>query len=603
MELDCWNYDLRHFVPSLAMHAVVVCAFTAVLLVLSYLSSSHLTTTAQQAPFSNETRCDLRKYHNLHLGEACVYVGNGPSLNRMDFAFMRHFNVVMGVNKIFLGTKRFGWNPLYYVAVNRFVVEQSRAQIVALPARAKFLSESTKNWFEGVDANIEFVRFTYTDRNASLRCKSSYAAFCYDICDGIHEGATVTYASLQLLYYMGCKLVYLIGVDHSFSQAGKENSVQLLAGPDMNHFDPSYFSGLAWNLADLNDSEAHYRVAKEVFAADNRAIIDATEGGRLQVFEKVDHRAIVRDPWVGLRRTLHRRLGVVIQLPLDQVDRLEWVIRQLWRHKDFYPCKQGGIPVDADLVFWVPAYPNGSWLTHEQGNGWKIRLRRAVYYSHSMDLIPANCFKSVRFLSANLSDLLREANSRSWTNEPFLGKNHMLYKIFQTNEIISRYSYVLPLHADTVPLRRGWLEEAYAQTWHPHDFWMKGSRKYLYPGVQASCASAKTTRRVLTEFGTGCEYDAYSDLGLYSTEEMFLKQLKYLFSLGSVTFAGVIPLATALTLPNEAGLLSRHAFENRIVSSPLIVELCSVSNLTDVLSAMPFTYLLFPGKHIARFPS
>ena len=37
----------------------------------------------------------------------------------------------------------------------------------------------------------------------------------------MNEGYTVTHYSLQVLYYLGCQTVYIIGMDHSFQQSGK----------------------------------------------------------------------------------------------------------------------------------------------------------------------------------------------------------------------------------------------------------------------------------------------------------------------------------------------------------------------------------------------
>ena len=37
----------------------------------------------------------------------------------------------------------------------------------------------------------------------------------------LNEGWTVTYWSLQVLYYIGCQQVVIVGMDHSFQQSGK----------------------------------------------------------------------------------------------------------------------------------------------------------------------------------------------------------------------------------------------------------------------------------------------------------------------------------------------------------------------------------------------
>ena len=146
------------------------------------------------------------------------------------------------------------------------------------------------------------------------------ACFC-DPSRAYVEGNTVTYASLQVLYHLGCGRVYLVGVDHHFVQSGAENSAQLLQGADPNHFAPEYFAvrginrsmhscsylrpsnhapfgsshqNMTWDLADLASSEHHYGLARERFAADGREIVDLTVGGKLTVFRTADYRELFK---------------------------------------------------------------------------------------------------------------------------------------------------------------------------------------------------------------------------------------------------------------------------------------------------------------------
>jgi hypothetical protein len=60
-------------------------------------------------------------------------------------------------------------------------------------------------------------------------------------------------------------------------------------GDDPNHFSGKYFGkGFRWQLPDLEGSERAYRMARAAFEADGRKVVDATVGGKLTVFEKVD---------------------------------------------------------------------------------------------------------------------------------------------------------------------------------------------------------------------------------------------------------------------------------------------------------------------------
>ena len=169
----------------------------------------------------------LEIYKNRHLGERCVIVCNGPSLNKMDLSFLKN-EICFGLNKIYLGFKKFHFYPKYYVAVNQKVLLQSVTEIKALTS-VKFLSARCGDLFQ--QNSLTHIVDT----------SNPPARFCQDITNGLEEGGTVTYAALQVAFYLGLKDVIIIGMDHRFDYSGKPNQSSFLEGPDKNHFCSSYF--------------------------------------------------------------------------------------------------------------------------------------------------------------------------------------------------------------------------------------------------------------------------------------------------------------------------------------------------------------------------
>ena len=220
----------------------------------------------------------LGQFHNLHQGESCVIVCNGPSLNRMDLRFLRQHTVI-GLNKIHLGLEQFGFEPTYLVAVNPKVVEQAREAIAALPAIRFIGARAAGHLEEG-------------PRTFHVPILSPPVTFSTDICKGLREGGTVTHAALQIAYYMGFSKVVIIGMDHRFTYHGAPHEAHVMEGPDPNHFSPEYFRGQVWDNPDLARSEASYKVAREVYEAAGRQIVDATLDGACPVFEKADYRTV-----------------------------------------------------------------------------------------------------------------------------------------------------------------------------------------------------------------------------------------------------------------------------------------------------------------------
>lgn len=223
----------------------------------------------------------LAAFHNRHQGERAVLVCNGPSLNHMDTRFLRK-HICFGLNKIYLGFKKFGFYPRYYVAVNDLVIEQAAAPIKALNC-VKFISQRNA-------AHVPESALTHY-----IRTHSPPHKFCKDITQGVNEGYTVTYAALQVAYYMGFKEVVIVGMDHRFSYQGQPNETRLMQGDDPNHFDPAYFGGQRWDNPDLAHSEESYRLARQVFEADGRRIVDATLNGACTAFEKQPYTQVFKN--------------------------------------------------------------------------------------------------------------------------------------------------------------------------------------------------------------------------------------------------------------------------------------------------------------------
>jgi hypothetical protein len=224
----------------------------------------------------------LGRYRDIHEGERCFVIGNGPSLNKMDLSPLAH-EVTFGLNRIYLLFDRLGFGTSYYVAINELVLEQFAADIERL-SMPKFV-----RW--------EHRRFLHPSSDLMYIRWRPGPSFSHDIRHGAWGGATVTYMALQLAYFMGFQQVVLIGVDHSFKTKGQPHKEVLSTGDDPNHFAPNYFgTGVRWHLPDPETSELAYQLGRQNFEAEGRSILDATVGGKLDVFPKVSYEHIITTP-------------------------------------------------------------------------------------------------------------------------------------------------------------------------------------------------------------------------------------------------------------------------------------------------------------------
>ena len=210
-------------------------------------------------------------------GQACVIIGNGPSMKGFDLSRLEGVTTFC-LNRGYLLWEEQGRRPDYLVSVNRLVIEQFSDQLQAV-GTTLFTPWLMRHSFAADNDDVIFFEERWDD------------AFMKDARQGVASLATVTNTTLQIAWYMGFTTVVLIGVDHRFSASDKGNPHELIVqeGDDADHFHPDYFApGTRWHLPDLIQSERGYSLAKQVYEADGRCIIDATAGGHLQIFEKRD---------------------------------------------------------------------------------------------------------------------------------------------------------------------------------------------------------------------------------------------------------------------------------------------------------------------------
>ena len=230
-------------------------------------------------PWRRESRRRLAALKDTRKGERCFIIGNGPSLNHTDLSKLCNEST-FGLNRIYLLFPKLGFSTTFYLSMNDLVIEQCAEDILNLPI-PKFLTWRSRRFLNPTE-DTHFLYTTYTGPK-----------FARDVTGRLWEGATVTYVALQLAYHMGFEKVILIGVDHNFVTRGDANKVVTSQGDDPNHFAPNYFGkGFKWQLPDLETSERAYRMARQVYESDNRQVLDATVGGKLSVFPKVDFESL-----------------------------------------------------------------------------------------------------------------------------------------------------------------------------------------------------------------------------------------------------------------------------------------------------------------------
>jgi glycosyltransferase involved in cell wall biosynthesis len=237
------------------------------------------------SPAGRRSARRIQEFRDTYKGQRCFIIGNGPSLRRMDLSPLRD-EVTFGLNRIYLLFEELGFSTTFLASINRLVLEQAAHELTAVDSTVMLNWWSRHHVPPGRDPIY-------------LRVTSARPRFSKRADRGIWAGATVTFAALQLAYYMGFDEAILIGIDHSFAETGPPNAVVESSGPDQNHFSPNYFGkGFRWQLPDLAMSERAYELARAAYERAGRRVVDATVDGKLEVFPKVEFTSLF-DPKDG----------------------------------------------------------------------------------------------------------------------------------------------------------------------------------------------------------------------------------------------------------------------------------------------------------------
>lgn len=234
----------------------------------------------------------IAKFKDIHQGQRCFIMGGGPSLKRLNPAFLKN-EVTFGVNGIFLIYDWLGFQPNYYV-VEDFLVYADRSKDIV-----KQVGDSTC-FFPVQFKHADFDRDSHNYLKAIYEFDpaAGFPRFSLDPSMLVWIGGTVTYVCMQLAYYMGFQEVYLVGMDHNYARPDhvqSDGDVWQSHGEDPNHFHPDYFgSGYRWHDPKVWRMELAYKKAKEVFEQDGRKIYNATARGKLEVFDRVEYAELFR---------------------------------------------------------------------------------------------------------------------------------------------------------------------------------------------------------------------------------------------------------------------------------------------------------------------
>lgn len=234
--------------------------------------------TFDKSPYPDK----IKAFKNIHYGERCFVIGNGPSLTPNDLNLICR-EKSFAANKIYNIFPYTKWRPNYYLCMDYMsIVEEISFEADKFEADTIFINWQQNKRINNLD-NCIYCNFN--PRYVINFWDDKKIMFSEDCSKFIDNARTVTYSSLQLAVYMGFTEIYLLGIDfcYPFYKDGKGKK-------HMAKVTDSHFKNGGYNRIDYMVKETNaFGLKKAKEYCDNHGIIirNATRGGELEIFPRV----------------------------------------------------------------------------------------------------------------------------------------------------------------------------------------------------------------------------------------------------------------------------------------------------------------------------
>ena len=223
----------------------------------------------------------LNEYKDKYKGKRIFITCTGPSLTIEDLEKLKN-EYVFGMNSICLIHDKTKWKPDFYGIQDEYVYERVKDVLLTTDNGVVFAPYSfmkkygtPSNWlYWPMCGAYHYYELIYGPRFFTKFFPNSYVR--------VYDGYSITYSILQLVMYMGFDEIYLVGADCSYLG-------------EKQHFIEHGVSEKQERLVDAGDRLlTSYSVAKKYADAHGIKIFNATRGGCLELFPRVDLDVIVK---------------------------------------------------------------------------------------------------------------------------------------------------------------------------------------------------------------------------------------------------------------------------------------------------------------------
>jgi hypothetical protein len=238
------------------------------------------------------------QYRNKHQGKRCFIIGNGPSAGTQDLTCLAH-DITLVTNAFWTHPAVDTWQPTYY-----FLTDPQYFDPEFRPTMTDFFQQLTAkvqsstffvpaNFREMVQASgfLPPEQTRYAAMAGSLTEELDWEPDLTQVLPGVRN---VIQLAIMAAMYMGCSPIYLLGLDHDWlSHRGTDRHFYRGQIP----YDKRLNARVDWcGYGELMEyilvTWRGYESIRRVAESKSLKILNATNGGFLDVFERVDYSSI-----------------------------------------------------------------------------------------------------------------------------------------------------------------------------------------------------------------------------------------------------------------------------------------------------------------------
>lgn len=227
----------------------------------------------------------IEEFKNAYQGKRCFFVGNGPSLKAEDLTLLhQNDEITFAFNRIYNIFEKTPWRPTFYISQDEKMLKGCLENVNNMEMNFKFIPIQM-DWYYNLKVK-NVVSFNIVAQDVDNPEKF---LFTDDAAKCIYNSSTGMYTAAQLAAYMGFKEIYFIGVDHHFQISMNNKGEIVVDNTVKDYFSDKYNEDKKdLYIPNTEKSTLTYIAMKKHCEARNIAVYNATRGGKLEVFPRVD---------------------------------------------------------------------------------------------------------------------------------------------------------------------------------------------------------------------------------------------------------------------------------------------------------------------------